>query len=324
MNINWMFALPGWRYGKGAFLGLTLTLVLVLGNGCSIRKLTMNKLGDVLAQSGTTFTSDEDPDLIRAAVPFSLKLMESILAENPHHVDLLLATCRSFTQYTYAFVQMDADEIQATDLSAALALKKRAQRLYLRARNYGLKGLEVKHPGFGIRLHTDARRAVEDLAVEDVPLLYWTSVAWSAAIAQAKDSPDMIADLPLVEALIDRALDLNEAYDDGSLHAFLVNFELARQASGAAEDRVKPHFNRAIELSQGQSAAPWVSYAEAVCVQKQDVKEFEAMLERALQVDPEARPEWRLENLVMQRRARWLLSQVDDLFLILEEAEPAK
>ena len=32
-------------------------------------------------------------------------------------------------------------------------------------------------------------------------------------------------------------------------------------------------------------------------------------------VDPDVRPEWRLVNLVMQRRARWLLSRIDDLFL---------
>ena len=29
----------------------------------------------------------------------------------------------------------------------------------------------------------------------------------------------------------------------------------------------------------------------------------------------ESRPEWRLANLVMQRRARWLLSRADELFL---------
>ena len=31
--------------------------------------------------------------------------------------------------------------------------------------------------------------------------------------------------------------------------------------------------------------------------------------------DPAARPEWRLENRILQRRARWLLTQADQLFL---------
>ena len=37
----------------------------------------------------------------------------------------------------------------------------------------------------------------------------------------------------------------------------------------------------------------------------------EALLKRALAVDPDARPEWRLSNLVSQRRARWLLGRED-------------
>jgi predicted anti-sigma-YlaC factor YlaD len=54
--------------------------------------------------------------------------------------------------------------------------------------------------------------------------------------------------------------------------------------------------------------------AETVSVQKQDRAEFQSLLNRALAVDPDARPEWRLENILMQRRARWLLAQVDELF----------
>ena len=38
-------------------------------------------------------------------------------------------------------------------------------------------------------------------------------------------------------------------------------------------------------------------------------------LRRALEVDPDARPEWRLSNLIYQRRARWLLERTDRLIL---------
>ncbi|MGH9675873.1 MAG: TRAP transporter TatT component family protein, partial [Candidatus Acidiferrum sp.] len=60
---------------------------------------------------------------------------------------------------------------------------------------------------------------------------------------------------------------------------------------------------------------PYVSFAESVSIQKQNRAEFESMLQQALAVDPDARPEWRLNNLIMQRRARWLLSRGDELFL---------
>ena len=68
-------------------------------------------------------------------------------------------------------------------------------------------------------------------------------------------------------------------------------------------------------LSQGQQAGPLVALAEAVSVQKQDAKEFASLLNRALAVNVDARPEWRLVNLVMQRRAKWLLGRTDELFL---------
>src|SRR5271168_2150785 len=132
-----------------------LPLILVLSScavSCSVRKYAINKLGDALAGTGTTFASDDDPELIRSAVPFSLKLIESLLAENPRHEGLLLAAARGFTQYSYAFVQEDADETEDTDRVKATAMRARAAKLYLRARNYGLRGLEVKHAGFAERL----------------------------------------------------------------------------------------------------------------------------------------------------------------------------
>jgi len=103
--------------------------------------VAVNKVGDALAGSGSTFASDDDPELVKAAVPFSLKLMESLLAESPRHKGLLFATASGFTQYSYAFVQQDADEMEDKDVTGAAHLRARARRLYLRARNYGLRGL---------------------------------------------------------------------------------------------------------------------------------------------------------------------------------------
>lgn len=83
---------------------LVLIIFATLCNGCSVKKIAMNHLGDALAKSGSTFSSDNDPDMIKAAAPFSLKLMESVLAETPEHTGLLLALSSGFTQYAFAFV----------------------------------------------------------------------------------------------------------------------------------------------------------------------------------------------------------------------------
>jgi predicted anti-sigma-YlaC factor YlaD len=284
--------------------------------GCSVKRITVNKLGNAMAGGSAMFASDDDPELIQAAAPFSLKLMESLLNESPRHKGLLFATASGFTQYAYAFVQQDADETADKDVAAAAALRSQARRLYLRARDYGLRGLEVEHHGFKKALDADPGAAVRATRLKDVPLLYWTAVSWASAISVAKDNPGLIADLPKVEALIDRALELNESFGSGAVHSFLITFELSRQGGqGDPVARARRHFDRALALSGGQLAGPLVSLAESVAVKLQDPVEFKSLLDRALGIDPDAKPEWRLENMVLQRRARWLLSRTDELFL---------
>lgn len=305
-------------------LPVVLCATLLATSGCSIRRLAVNKVGDALAGGGTTFASDDDPELVKAAVPFSLKLMESLLSESPKHKGLLFATSSGFTQYGYAFVQQDADELEATDFAAAEAMRERAKRLYLRARNYGLRGLEVAHPGFTNLFAQEPIKAVAQLRKRDVPQMYWIAAAWGAAISVSKDDSSVLAGIPQMEALIDRALVLDESWDSGAIHSFLINYEMARQGgAGDPVERARRHFERALELSHGQAAGPLVTFAEAVCVETQDAKQFEELLTRALAINADAQPETRLVNLIMQRRAKWLLGRKDDLFLTVDKA-PSK
>ena len=69
-------------------------------------------------------------------------------------------------------------------------------------------------------------------------------------------------------------------------------------------------------MSRGQQAGPYVSYAESVAVKLQNLNLFEEMLQQALSIDPDTNPDHRLANLIMQQRARWLLSQKENLFLL--------
>ena len=158
---------------------LIAPVLLALQTGCSVRKMAVDLMADALAASGQTFASDDDPELIEAASPFSLKLMESLLQETPTNKDLLLATARGFTQYSYGFVVQEADRIEGEDFQAADTARSRARRLYLRARDYGLRGLDVAHKDFSRILRQDPRAAVRRAHRRDVPLLYWTAVAWA-------------------------------------------------------------------------------------------------------------------------------------------------
>jgi predicted anti-sigma-YlaC factor YlaD len=136
-------------------------------------------------------------------------------------------------------------------------------------------------------------------------------------VSTSSDDPSLLADLPRIEALMRRALALNEGYDDGAIHEYFIAFEGGRpEAMGGSAEKARRHFERAMALSGGKKVSPLVSFAETVSVRTQNRKEFLDLLDRALAFDARsAAPEHRMGNLVSQRRARWQKGRVDELFL---------
>lgn len=299
-------------------VALLIATICLGAFGCSIKKLAVNKVGDALAKGGSTWENDDDIELVGEALPFSLKLVESLLAQSPRHRGLLRVACQGFTTYTYAYVEPEAYLATGVDFHTAEQIRVRSRRLYLRALDYGMRGLEVSHAGFREQLVSDPESAAAALSKQsEVPLIYWTAASLGLAISASKDSASMLARVPEAEALIDRALELNEAWDDGVLHEFRIS--LASASAGPRDfDQVQRHYERALELSGGRRASLFVVYAESVSIPTQDLGTFRSLLDRALAIDPDAQVETRLPTLLAQRRARWLLEHVDDHFLEVE------
>jgi predicted anti-sigma-YlaC factor YlaD len=232
---------------------------------------------------------------------------------------MLLAATSGFTEYSYAFVGQPAERAFTENVEESKALRGRSRRLYLRARAYGMRALEVRYPGFNAALDQDPPTALARVRKRDVPLLYWTAAAHGLAISASKDDPEMIAQLPVVEAFIRRAMELDAAWNEGALPEFLINIEAARSGVAAAElqARIRRYYEQALSLSGGQRASLFVSYAENSSIPAQNRTQFRELLERALKIDPDQHPETRLATLLAQRRARWLLGRTDELFLEL-------
>lgn len=295
-------------------LSALLLLAAVLG-ACSPKAYVVSRAADALSSSGDAFAREDDPELVRGAAPFPLKAMEALLAEQPENRNLLLALSRGFAQYAVAFVRQDAEEEE--DPARRRAGMERAGRLLLRAKEYGVRGLSADRPGFAGLLESDPVAAAAQAGEGDVPLLFWTAASWSLAVTSTPDSPDLLADLPRCEALMRRALALDERFDGGAIHEYFVAFEGGRpEAMGGSPERARRHFERVMEISGGRKVSPLVTYAETVSVRAQNRKEFLDLLDRALSFDARGKaPEYRMANLVAQRRARWLKGRVDDLFL---------
>jgi hypothetical protein len=286
-----------------------------LALACSPRHYALEQVAGAIAADGDggAFARDDDPELVRDAVPFALKTMESLADRLPDDANLRLALARTFTQYAYGFVQQPAELRSSPDLEEVA----RARKLYLRARDYGLAGLQIQRGVTEAQLVSEKDRpaALAKLEKQDVPLVYWTFVPWAAAIAANKRDIAMVGDLPVIAAMLDRALALDESYDHGALHEFSITFDPARP-EGTTPEKQKAHFDRAMALSGGTKISPLVTYAEAVAAPAQDKKLYLSLLKQAASFDvdkPEARGD-RLANVLTQRRAHYLLDHVDDVF----------
>lgn len=305
---------PGARILVGAMTALLLA-------ACSVKKTAVTIVGDTLAGSGGVYASDDDPELIREAIPFGLKTYESLLEVSPDHEGILLAAAQGFTTYAY-ILQDDADQLDAADLPRARTLRARAHKLYLRGRDYALRGLEVEHPHFIVILATDRKSALTMTTKDDVPFLYWAGASWAGALSAAKDDLNLIAEFPTAGALVGRILELDETYDLGAAHEFFISYEGSRP--GGSAEQVRMHYRRALEISGGKRASVHLALAESVTVQEQNLAEFRALIAAALAIDPDKVPELRLANIIAQRRARWLQKRIPDLFLEAELTEESK
>jgi predicted anti-sigma-YlaC factor YlaD len=280
-----------------------------------VQRKAVGMVASTLASSGDVFTRDDDLELVGDAIPFGLKLYESLLDSAPKNKDLLIATCSNFTQYGVAYLETEAAVLgEAQHHDEVAHLNQRALKLYLRAKGYCLRAMEVRFPGIGQKLLTDPEPALAKAEKNDVPLLYWMAASWGSAIGLGIDKPDLVIDMPVVRALAERALALDESWNKGALHEMFVSLDSLPAALGGDPERARKHFSRAIELQKGLSPGPYVALATGVALPAQDRGEFEKLLQTALAIDPEKDPSVRLVTLVQQRRAQALLDHIDTMF----------
>lgn len=300
--------------GLAVLLVACVALPLALGS-CSIRRYAVRTVANSLTSGPDVYGTDEDPELIRDALPFGLKTMESLLGVVPDHQGLLLTLCKGYTTYAFAYVQSEGDVLVNSDYARSVALHQRALKLDLRARAYGLRGLDARYKGISEQLRLDPAKAAARIQKRDVPMLYWTAAAWGSAISLGKDQPELLADLPAIRALMDRGLQLDESFEGGAMHEAMIVLDALPAAMGGSEANARGHFQRAVALSHDRKPGPYVTLAQSVAVLRQDRREFRSLLEKALTFDPEKDPANRLANIIIGRKAKALLERQDEFFL---------
>jgi predicted anti-sigma-YlaC factor YlaD len=297
---------------------LAAALLLLLAS-CSLNQFAVRTVAGFLSGSGqgTAFTGDDDPELVGAALPFALKTYESLLDADPENAALALATGRAYVSYAFAFVKSPADQLPPQQVDEQRAGLQRAKKLFLRAQGYVLRGLEIRRPGFRAALDTQGAAAALKLAHrEDADYLYWTGAAWLAAFSADPFDFSLIVTVPRAIALLQQVEDWDDSYAAGAVHEIFISFYgSAPESLGGSEKKARESFARAVTLSRGLRAGPYVSLATSVSVKNQDSAEFRGLLGTALAIDVDANIPDRLVNIINQRKARWLLDHEADYFL---------
>lgn len=300
------------------FLALSLTWL----SGCSINRLATNKVADMLSSSSgsSVFTSDNDPELVADALPFAIKLYESLLASSPAHDGLRLRTGSLYVMYANAFLQTPADMTPKQDVEAREHLLARAKNLYLRGRDILLVALKKRNPALLEQLkERKYEEATAFYGPKDAPFLYWTAAGWLGAFAIDPFDMSLGLTLPQAAALMERVSELDPGYGGGAIHVFFISYygSLPEYMGGDLR-KARDHYAQALALSGGADISAHLSLATTVCVKEQNIEEFKSLLGKALAFDPDKYPDTRLANILAQRKARWLLEHTEDYFLVEE------
>jgi hypothetical protein len=279
----------------------------LLFSGCAVRPFVVDQTANAL--STQSMSNEDDLQLAREASAFYLKFSESVLKETPGHLKLAESVSAGFTQYAYAFVALDAEKIDAKNPKQAALMRERAARLYARAHRHAMTALERTQSGLASDLRDLSSKKYPQLRPEQVPVVYWASASLGGWISMSKDDPDVVADFPLSMRLAETAWHTDPSYGKGALASLMGTLESAKV--GGSRQKAQTYFDQAMVFADGQEAGPWVAKAEAIALPAQDRKQFEHLLQQAIDI---SKRNPNLQNDVMRERAQWLLTCVDELF----------
>jgi predicted anti-sigma-YlaC factor YlaD len=300
-------------------------LCFILLASCSITQLAINAVSDALTGSGSSdvFTGDSDPVLVGDALPFAIKLYETLLSQNPKHRGLILTTGSLFVMYANAFVQSPAEMLPVDKYMEKAAELERAKNLFLRGADILYGGLDLKYPGFnGAYENGTLDSFLAKMKKDDVPYLYWAVAGVLSAFSLDSFNMTLGVRIPELKAMIERAYALDPDFNNGAIDDFFIIFYSALPENlGGSRDMAFQHFQRAVEKSGGLSASPYVSYAKSVAIPAQDYDTFKEMLETALAINPDEDTSNRLMNILSLQKARFLLDNAGAYFIALGSSD---
>ncbi len=278
--------------------------VLVLAAGClPSRQARVAAVALTAEDVAKAAAKQSDPTIVRSGTPAYLMLIDGLIEASPNDSRLLLAGCQGYSTYASLFRE-EADQAKAA-------------AWYGRARAYGFRALsargDIRQPVSGSLKEFAA--FLHRYRKEDVPALFCATNSWARWTAVNLDNLEAVAELPFLEAAMERLLELDESYSYGSPHLLVGTYLAAKPAIlGGDIAKAKDHFDRALALADGKFLPARVLYAQYYARRIQDRGLFVRTLEEVLSAPADAVPELTLSNVMAKEQARELLEKADEYF----------
>ena len=277
---------------------VVLLLLLMLAGCAALMRPASTRFAENLTSS---ILDQNDVETVRDGAPAYLLAVDGLIEGDPGNAALLLTGARLYGAYASAFVEDEA----------------RAQRLWDRALGYARRALcsdNSKQCDALERPFDDFVLSLEAVDRSDVPALYGFGAAWAGWVQAHSEDWGAVAEVPKIEALMRRVVDLDESYDHGGAHLYLGVLLTQRPASlGGQPEQAREHFEHAIALSQGRNLMAKVLYARHYARLVFDRPLHDRLLREVLAADPQA-PGLTLSNTLARGEARGLLDEADEYF----------
>jgi len=308
------------RFGPLLCTGLLLATGVAL-TGCNFSKLAADQTARLLDEAAPALDGFWDYDLAGIGTPGAIMQLEAFHAVTPDNEALSLNLAKAYVGYAVGWVESDYEIAYAAgDMDKSDRLRQRARLLYLRARNLALHALHVRdgHIDEVLEKHDDAQLAayLKDNYTdkEQVGPVFWTGLAWGAAINMSLDQPDLIAELPTAKAFVTHAKALDAGFFNGGAYVFLGAMESAfPKAMGGDPEKGRAFFEEGLELTKRKNHMLLVNYARVYAVNTQNRELYVKLLNEVIDAGDQG-DSFRLSNKVARRRAERYLAQTKDLF----------
>jgi hypothetical protein len=284
---------------KRHFFHLAAALAFSLLSGCST---VVNKASQKLSDDLTAgILNQDDVELAKTGIPSWLLLVDGLIDGDPNNPGLLLAGARLYGAYAGGFVD---DPERAARLSQhGFDDAKRATCLALPAL---CKVLDQPFDAF--------QAEVAKVGAKDIGTIYILATTWAGRIQSHTSDWSSIADIPRVQALLERTVALDPKYRDGEPYMYLGVMATLRPASlGGKPEEGKADFEKALALSGGKNQMVRVLYAKQYARLVFDRELHDRLLNEAIAADPHA-PGLTLINVIAQAQAKQLLESGKDFF----------